>query len=91
MTCALDTVQDFLSKLGIKPPIGKNIFFTKSCHLQTYPNYEQPPQRLQNFDFQCHFPASKIGRNILKKIFEKYLTRSPTFIYKIISKIFILK
>ena len=23
-------------------------FFTKSCHRQTYPNYEQPPQSLQN-------------------------------------------
>ena len=27
-------------------------FFTKSCHRQTYQNYEQPPQRLQNLYFQ---------------------------------------
>ena len=29
-------------------------FFTKSCHRQTYQNYEQPPQRLQNLYFQSH-------------------------------------
>ena len=36
--CALNAFQDFLSKLGIKPPyasIGKNHFFTKSCYHQT--------------------------------------------------------
>ena len=27
--------------------IGNKHFFTKSCHRQTYQNYEQPPQRLQ--------------------------------------------
>ena len=26
-------------------------FFTKSCHRQTYQNYEQPPQSLQNLYF----------------------------------------
>ena len=45
----LDTVQDFLIKLGIKPRlhaytlhIENKHFFTKSCHRQTYQNYEQP-------------------------------------------------
>ena len=33
-------------------------FFTKSCHRQTYQNYEQPPQSLQNLYFQSHFLAS---------------------------------
>ena len=36
-------------------------FFTKSCHRQTYQNYEQPPQRLQNSYFQSHFSGSKIN------------------------------
>ena len=32
---------------------GNKHFFTKACHRQTkYQNYEQPPQRLQNSDFQ---------------------------------------
>ena len=34
---------------------GSNHFFTKSCHRQTYQNYEQPPRKSQNSDFQCHF------------------------------------
>jgi hypothetical protein len=41
--------------LGIKPltyaSIGNKHFFTKSCHGQTYQNYEQPPQTLQNSEF----------------------------------------
>ena len=58
----VETVQDFLIKLGIKPRmhilIGNKHFFTKSCRRQTYQNYEQPPQRLQNWYFQSHFSAS---------------------------------
>ena len=34
---------------------GNKHFFTKSCHRQTYQNYEKPPQRLQNSYFQSHF------------------------------------
>ena len=34
-------------------------FFTKSCHCQTYQNYEQPPQRVQNLYFQSHFQHKK--------------------------------
>ena len=56
--CELETVQDFLIKLGLKPHtyayIGNKHFST------TYQNYEQPPQRLQNLYFQSHFSASKI-------------------------------
>ena len=37
---SLDTVQDFLIKLGIKPRLQNKHFFTKSCHHQTYQNYE---------------------------------------------------
>ena len=62
--CPVDTVQDFLIKLGIKPRLHTYIenkhFFTKSCHRQTYQNYEQPPQSLQYLYFQSHFSASKI-------------------------------
>ena len=35
--------------------IGNKHFFTKSCHRQTYQNYEQPSQRLQNSYFQKSF------------------------------------
>ena len=35
--------------------IGNKHFFTKWCHCQTYQNYEQPPQRLQNSDFPSPF------------------------------------
>ena len=42
-TSGLDTVQDFLIKLGMKPRLHIlkiSIFFTKSSHCQTYQNYE---------------------------------------------------
>ena len=35
-----------------------SIFFTKSCHRQTYQNYEQPPGTSQNSYFQSHFSVS---------------------------------
>ena len=41
---------NFFSKLGTKPHMHLleiSIFFSKSCHHQTYQNYEQPTQRLQ--------------------------------------------
>ena len=39
------------------------IFFTKSCHRQTYQNFEQPPQTSQNSEFS----VSKIGEIFPKK------------------------
>ena len=46
---------------------GKKYFFTKSCHRQTYENYEQPPQTSQNLYFQSHFSVLKIGQIFPKK------------------------
>ena len=50
---------------------GNKHFFTKKCHRQTYQNYEQPPQRSQNSDFQSHFSVLKIGLGdqLLSKFF----------------------
>ena len=39
---------------------GIKHFFTKSCHRQTYQNYEQPPRTSQNSNFQSHFYVLKI-------------------------------
>ena len=47
---------------------GNKHFFTKSCLCQTYQNYEQPCQRLQNSDFQSPFSASKIDQ-IFQRMF----------------------
>ena len=50
----LDTAQDFFYQVGHQTMyafMGNKHFFTKSCHRQTYQNYEQPPQRLQNSFF----------------------------------------
>jgi hypothetical protein len=44
---------------------GNKHFFTKSCHCQTYQNYEQPPKRFKLSYFQSHFSASKINRIFL--------------------------
>ena len=56
-----------------------SIFFTKSCHHQTYQNYEQPPRTSQNSDFQSHFPKKNSLKNIglgdqllLKNVFETF-------------------
>ena len=40
---------------------GNKHLFTKSCHRQTYQNYEQLPQTSQNSYFQSHFSVLKIG------------------------------
>ena len=67
-------------------------FFTKSCHRQTYKNYEQPPQSLQNLYFQNLFSASKINRIFLIVFFcKEYLTRRSTFINEIFWKLWFLK
>ena len=55
-----------------------SILFTKSCHRQTYQNYEQPPQRLQNLYIQSHFSASNIHRIFLFSG-EEYSTRRSGF------------
>jgi hypothetical protein len=68
----LESVQDFLTKLDIKTMYassGNKHFFTKSCHPQTYQNYEHPPRTCQNSYFQRHFFVLKIGQIFPKKIF----------------------
>ena len=48
-------------------------FFTKSCQRQTFQNYEQPPQSLQNLYFQNHFSVLKIDQIFpKKKFYEEY-------------------
>ena len=47
---------------------GNKHFFTKSCHRQTYQNYEQPPETSQTSYFQSHFSVSKICQIFPKKI-----------------------
>ena len=46
--------------------IGNKHFFTKSCHRQTYQNYEQPPWTYQNSYFQCHFSVLKLVESFKK-------------------------
>ena len=51
-TYILNSVQDFLIKLDMKPfmhLVEIRFFFTKSCHCQTYQNYEQSRQKLGTF------------------------------------------
>ena len=70
---ALDTIQDFWEKLGMKKCIHIveiSVFFTNSCHCQTYQNFEQPPQTSQNSDFQSLFSVLKIGWTFLKNILD---------------------
>ena len=66
----LDTFQYFLSKLGIKPLMHLlkiSNFFTKSCHRQTYQNYEQKRQKLDTFLENNVLQKSKFSKkNICK-------------------------
>ena len=57
-------------------------FFTKPGHRQTYQNYEHPPQTSQNLYIQSNISVLEIGGLFLKKDYEEYLTRRPTFIIK---------
>ena len=57
---------------------GNKHFFTKSCHHQTYQNYEQPPQRYQNTNFQSQFLMLKISLSIFS--IYKYWTMRQTLI-----------
>ena len=69
-TFAIESVQDFLNQVGhetMYASSGNKHFFTKSCHRQTYQNYEQPPRTSQNSYFQSHFSVLKIGRIFPKK------------------------
>ena len=51
----LDTVQDFFVQIGHETTYAsiqkKHFSLHISCYRQMYQNYEQPPQRLQNFVF----------------------------------------
>ena len=55
-TFDLETVQDFVDQVVHQTMSAAYIenkhFFTKSCHRQTYQNYEQPPQRSLSLSFQ---------------------------------------
>ena len=54
----------FFDQVGHQPTfsfIGNKHFLTKSCHHQTYQNYDRPPQILQKLNFQSHFSPSKIN------------------------------
>ena len=85
----------FLNQVGHQTKsayIENKHFFTKPCHRQTYQNYEQLPQSLQNLYFESHFSASKINRIFLNFFFcEQCLTRRSTFTNTIFWKLWLLK
>ena len=62
--CELETVQDFLIKLGIKP------FMHTLFHRQTYLNYDQTTWSFQSSDFQSHFSIRKIDGTFQRKILD---------------------
>ena len=49
---------------------GNKHVITKSCHCQTYQNYEQPPQTSQNSYLQSHFSGLKIGQIFPNRILD---------------------
>ena len=89
---ALDTVQDFLIKLGIKPCLHIlkiSIFSLNHVIVRPTKIIKQPLQSLQNLYFQSNFLASEINR-IFRNFFffcKEYLTRRSTFINEIFWKL----
>jgi hypothetical protein len=67
--------------------VNKHLF-TKSCHRQTYQNYEQPPGTFQNSYFQSHFSVLTIGP---KKISMKNICLGDQLLLKIFLKFLIFK
>ena len=93
---AVDTVQDFLIKLGIKPLLHIleiSIFSLNNDIVRlTKIMNKQPCQRFQNSKFQSLFSVSKIGWIFPRKNFcVEYLIRRPTFIDENFWKLWFLK
>ena len=86
-TPGLESVQDFLIKLDMKPctyaSSGNKHFFTKSCHRQTYQHYEQPPRTSQNSLMHTWFHvliASELVKLYEKRIlFQKWFSSDLDF------------
>ena len=65
--------------------------FSLYCHRETYQDYQQIPQGLQNYDFQSHFSALKVSGIFLIFFYEKYYIRRPTCIRRNVLKMLIFK
>ena len=91
----VESVQDFLIKLDMKPYSGNKHSFNKSCHRQSYQNYEQSWQKLdttlkqstylKNQNFQKTF-LLKVGllvkypsEKFFLERFDQFLTKKNDF------------
>jgi hypothetical protein len=70
----LDTFQDFFDQVGHQTTyasIGTRHFFTKSCHPQTYQNYEQSRKRLGASILYFFRKSSTLKIKVFKKSSQK--------------------
>ena len=81
-SCPLDTVINFLNKLGMKLCINLVEISIFSQNRQTYQDYEQSSQTFQTFDFSKSFFSVKNWSNLSppKQFFGEYWTWIPSFI-----------
>ena len=79
----LESVQDFLIKLDMKPCMY-SAFFTNSCHRQTYQKYEQSQQKLGTIFGNKVFYKSKFP----KTFFDKSWSPSQIFFIEFFSERF---
>ena len=71
---------------------GNKHFFTKSCHCQTYHNYEQPCKKdLKNLSFKVIFECLKLVESFQKKISKKNIRLGDQLLSKMFLKILIFK
>ena len=92
MAYLLDTVQDFLNELGMKPFMHLVEISIFSLNRQTYQNYEQNRQKLGTFlekQSNSNLKIQVFKECQKKKFYGEYWTRRPTFIQKFFLKILI--
>ena len=93
--CKINTLQDFFDPVWHQNMYAyneNNIFLIKSCHCQTYKNYEQPPQSLYILA-KSLFGIKNQQTNGICLIFfcKEYFTSRSTFMSELFWKLWFLE
>jgi hypothetical protein len=87
----VDAVQDFLIKLGIKPPLERSIFSLNHVIVRLTKIMNNLVKDLKILSFKVIFQCLKLAKSFQKKFWEEYLIRRPTYINENFLKILIFK
>ena len=90
VTCILETIQDFLIKLGIKPLmhlLEKSIFSLNNNLVRLTKIMNNLDKDLKILSFKVIFHCLKLIKSFQKKFCEEYLIMRPTYINEIFRKL----